>query len=266
MNNISDLTASISAILKNNNLNELSLDDMDELSDPTYIIWWDNNCTPYEDPVIKVTSNEDGLSFEIDARDFGNTITVQDYDIDRLEWWQGIHANMLEVLQRDGIPRCPVCGKPLTANQQFCSVTCRKFATLPLTIQDIAKMGNNRTYSNEERYQKIKELQVKLQTEQKTLLIDLLKHNGERITLHPVSNEEGDIEYPVTMTFYGKHDNPNVSITDVYLNEHGEPYVDGIDEVTGSIERGFQVYPEQISWVLDFLAITLGLIKSDENQ
>lgn len=249
MNNISDLTASISVILKNNNLSELSLDNMDELSDPTYIIWWDNNCTPYEDPVIKVTSNEDGLSFEVDARDFGNTITVQDYDIDRLEWWQGIHANILEVLQRDGTPRCSVCGKPLEVNQQFCSDTCRKFTTLPPTIQD------------EERYQKIKELRVRLQTEQKALLIDLLKHNGEHITLHPVSDEEGNIEYPVTMTFYGKHDNPNISITDVYLNERGEPYVDGIDEATGSVERGFQVYPEQISWVLDFLAIALGLKK-----
>lgn len=129
MNNISNLMASVLAILKNNNLNELSLGDMDELSDPTYVIWWDNSGTPYEDPVIKITSDNDGLSFKIDARDFGNTVTVQDYDIDRLEWWQSIHANMLEVLQRDGKRRCPVCGKPLKVHQQFCSDSCRKFAT-----------------------------------------------------------------------------------------------------------------------------------------
>ena len=129
-------------------------------------------------------------------------------------------------------------------------------------------MESNYTHPDEERYHKIKELQVKLQTEQKALLIDLLKHNGGRITSPPVpdDDEDEDVEYPVTMAFYGKHDNPNISITDVYLNEHGEPYVDGIDEATSSLERGFQVYPEQISWVLDFLAITLGLIKSDENQ
>ena len=170
---------------------------------------------------------------------------------------------MLEVLQRDGIHRCPACGKPVKAHLQFCSDSCRKFAT---SIQDIAKVESNHTHPDEERYHKIKELQIKLQTEQKALLIDLLKHNGGRITSNPVPDDDEGVEYPVTMAFYGKHDNPNISITDVYLNEHGEPYVDGIDEATGSLERGFQVYPEQISWVLDFLAITLGLIKSDENQ
>lgn len=260
MNNISDLTASILAILKNNNLNELSLGDITELSDPTYIIWWDNNGTPYEDPVIKVTSDNDGLSFEVDARNFGNTVTIQDYDIDRLEWWQGIHANMLEVLRRDGTPRCPACGRTLKKHQQFCSDACRKFSFFAPATQDISKMTNNYTQPvSEERYHKIKELQVRLQTEQKALLIDLLKHNGGRVTLHPISNDDEDVEYPVTMTFYEDYNNPDISITDVYLNEHGEPYVDGIDEATGFIKKGFQIYPEQISWVLDFLAIVLDL-------
>lgn len=263
MNNISNLTASVTAILKNNNLNEISLGDIGELVDPTYIIWWDNNCTPYEDPVIKVTSDEDGLSFEIDARDFGNTVTVQDYDIDRLEWWQGIHANMLEVLQRDGVLRCPVCGKPLKNHRQFCSDSCRNFAT---SIQDIAKVKSNHTHPDKERYHKIKELQKKLQAEQKALLIDLLKHNGGRVTLHPISNDDEDVEYPVTMTFYEEYNNPDISITDVYLNEHEEPYVDGIDEATGSVKQKLQVYPEQISWVLDFLTIALGFKKPEEEQ
>lgn len=142
MNNISNLTASVTAILKNNNLNELSLGDIDELSDPTYIIWWDNHGTPYEDPVIKVTSNDDGLSFEVEARDFGNTVTVQDCDIDRLEWWQGIRQNMLEVLQRDGIHRCLACGKPIKVHQQFCSDSCRKFAAPQPTIQEIVELAN----------------------------------------------------------------------------------------------------------------------------
>lgn len=142
MNNISNLTASVTAILKNNNLNEFSLGDIDELSDPTYIIWWDNHGTPYEDPVIKVTSNGDGLSFEVEARDFDNTITVRDCDIDRLEWWQGIHANLLEVLQRDGVCRCPACGKPLKDQHKYCSENCRKFATPPPTAQSIAKLAN----------------------------------------------------------------------------------------------------------------------------
>lgn len=144
MNNISDLMASITTILTNNNLSELSLGDIDELTDPTYVIWYDNNGSPYDDPVIKVMRDDEGLSFEVDARDFGNTVTVQDYDVDRLEWWQGIRDNILEVLQRDGTRRCPVCGKPLKGRQQFCSDTCRRSATPPPTIKEVTEVANRR--------------------------------------------------------------------------------------------------------------------------
>ena len=61
-----------------------------------------------------------GISVEVEARGFGSTITVCDYDIDRIEWWEGIRANMLEVLERDGRRRCPVCGKPLKGNRKYC--------------------------------------------------------------------------------------------------------------------------------------------------
>lgn len=111
---------------------------------------------------------------------------------------------------------------------------------------------------HEERYHKIQKLQEKLQTEQKALLIDLLKRNGGRITSHPVPDDDGGVEYPITMTFYGKYDNPNISITDVYLDKNGEPHVDGVDESTGIVEREYRIYPEQCAWVLDFLAIALG--------
>lgn len=117
--------------------------------------------------------------------------------------------------------------------------------------------------ADEERYSKIKKLEKQLQAEQKSLLIDILNRNGRRITSHPVPDEEGDVEYPITMAFYGKHDNPNISIMSVYLNEHDETYVDGIDEEIGSVERGFQVYPEHVSWVLDFLTIALGFKKTE---
>ena len=41
MDNISNIMASIVAILKNNGLTELSLGNYDELYDPAYIIWFD---------------------------------------------------------------------------------------------------------------------------------------------------------------------------------------------------------------------------------
>lgn len=112
--------------------------------------------------------------------------------------------------------------------------------------------------ADEERYSKIKKLEKQLQAGQKALLIDILNRNGRHITSYPVPDEEGCVEYPVTMPFYGKHGNPNISITDAYLNECGVPYVDGVDEATGSVKRGFRVYSEQCSWVLDFVTIVLG--------
>ena len=102
MNDINNLIASIKAILVNNNLDELSLGDPNQLDDPTFVIWYDNHGIPYDDPVIKVMRDGFGLSLEVEARDFCETVSIQDYDIDRLEWWQGIHANMLEILQREG--------------------------------------------------------------------------------------------------------------------------------------------------------------------
>lgn len=142
MNNPSNLMASIAAILQNNGLTELRIEDYGQLNDSTYIIWFDNDGVPYDDPVVKVMVEGSSLSVEVEAREFAENVTLQDYDIDRLEWWRGIHANILEVLQRDGKRRCPTCGKPLKGKQKFCSETCWVFAAPPPTAQEIADKAN----------------------------------------------------------------------------------------------------------------------------
>ena len=125
-NNMKDAIASIMAILRNNNLTELAFGDYDELNDPTYVFWWDNHGTPYEDPVIKIVLEDDDLAIEVEARDFGNIVTLSSSDIDREERWQGIRDNVMEVLQRDGRRRCPVCGKVLAGEDEYCSDECRR--------------------------------------------------------------------------------------------------------------------------------------------
>ena len=95
MDCIKDLQDAIRNILVNNGLTELCLGEPDELDDPTYIIWYDRHCEPHEDPVLKVYLENEGIAVEVEARSFGNTITVYDYDIDRIEWWKGIHACLL---------------------------------------------------------------------------------------------------------------------------------------------------------------------------
>lgn len=144
MNNISNLIDSITAILVNNNLDELSLGEPDQLDDPTFVIWYDNHGIPYDDPIIKVIRDNSGLSFVVNARDFDNTVTIQDHDIDRLEWWCGIHANVLEILERDGKLRCPSCGKPLKGRQKFCSGICQNLAMPQLTTLEIVELANKR--------------------------------------------------------------------------------------------------------------------------
>lgn len=142
MKSINDLQAAVRNILANNGLTELSFEEPDELNDPTYIIWFDNDCRPYDDPVHKVRLEKDGITVELHARDFGNTVTVYDHDIDRIEWWEGIRANLLEVLGRDGRRRCPVCGKPLKGKRRYCGDNCRKLATPERTAEQVAKKAN----------------------------------------------------------------------------------------------------------------------------
>lgn len=142
MDNISNIMASVAAILTNNGLTELSLENYNELSDPAYVIWYDNDGYPYDDPVVKVLVEDSEITVEIKAREFGNTVTLQSHEIDRLEWWQCIHASVLEVLEQDGKRRCPACGKPLRARQKYCSENCRTFATPKPTAGEIAEKAN----------------------------------------------------------------------------------------------------------------------------
>lgn len=144
MDNISNIMAAIVTILKNNGLTELSLENYDELNDPAYIIWFDDDGTPYDDPVTKVIVENSEISVELETRNFSNNVTIQAYEIDRLEWWQCIHACVLEVLENDGKRRCPACGKPLRARQKYCSETCRKFAMPQPTPQKVAELANKR--------------------------------------------------------------------------------------------------------------------------
>lgn len=142
MDSIRDLQTAIRNILVNNGLTELCLGEPDELDDPTYIIWYDRYCEPNEDPVLKVFLEDAGFAVEVEARIFGNTITVYDYDIDRIEWWKGIHANILEVLERDGKRRCPTCGRMVKGKQRYCSTGCRNFMTSGRTVKQVAEKAN----------------------------------------------------------------------------------------------------------------------------
>lgn len=144
MNTIENLKTAILAIMTNNGLTEISLENYETLNDTTYVIWFANDGYPYEDPVVKIILENTQLSIEVEPREFIGNITLQDYDIDRIEWWQGIHSNILEVLEQDGTRRCPSCGKVLLDKQNYCTENCQKLALLPLTAEKITALANER--------------------------------------------------------------------------------------------------------------------------
>lgn len=113
-------------------------------------------------------------------------------------------------------------------------------------------------------YIKQKELvekETKLQEEMKEAIICTLKANNGRFTYTSpdIDDEDAAFEdkYPVVSTLWGKHGTYNIAITDVYLVDsasgQSEIYVDGIDQDTETVQKGFMVYPPQFSDIIYFL-------------
>lgn len=97
-----------------------------------------------------------------------------------------------------------------------------------------------------------------LQGDIRAMILDLLSRCDKRITSFPVPDEDGCVEYPITMALYRELNSPMISLTSVYLDSDGILKADGDDEVRGTTERGFQLYPEHYAWALDFITLALG--------
>jgi hypothetical protein len=97
----------------------------------------------------------------------------------------------------------------------------------------------------------------KLKKSMGELIHTVLKANNGRITFVP---DDEDDEYPVTATLWGKHDSPNIDITDVYWVGKDKPsvYADGIEQSSGCRETCFEIYPDQYSAILQFFHAVLG--------
>lgn len=108
---------------------------------------------------------------------------------------------------------------------------------------------------NAEKYSCLTNKLSEIEKEIKEFIIETLRQHGKvSLNLPPDSDEETDDNcYPVTSTLYGKHDNPQIKITDIYLDEHDNIYADGRDDNLGTKETGFYIYSEQYSDILYFL-------------
>mgnify|MGYP006982186383 FL=1 len=112
-----------------------------------------------------------------------------------------------------------------------------------------------------EEFKQLSRTEVQLKKDMEAFIKASIKENQGRISLKVVDGAELESEnYPVTSTLYGRHDNPQIRLTEVYLDKHDNIYADGIDDDTGEKRREFYIYPEHYSDVLFFIGHVLNLV------
>lgn len=214
------LLASIKELLTTNNLSVLDFGDPDEQTEPVYIIWYEHD-VPHDDPVLKVFLDGDGLSLEIDAREFGNTIRLYEDDFaHEVNWLSGIRDNVIEALNNKAL---------VVVDQQ---------TRLAADLVD-----------RERQWQKDAE----------KFLIDTLRDHGGRITFVP-KNARDEYPVTATLygkDDFPRIDISDVYLSDSgdYI------MVDGIEvsETTHENRSGFSIEPEQLSDIFCFVRNVLNI-------
>ncbi|GEM_PF-2415932 len=103
-------------------------------------------------------------------------------------------------------------------------------------------------------YYMLKVKEEVINNKMKSLIEKAIVENRGRITFH--KTDDGD-DYPLTTILSGKKDICFISVTDVYLDNGGLIYADGIDDDTGCRKTEFKIEPEHYSDILYFVAYVL---------
>lgn len=211
------LLASIKDLMTSNNLTEVDLSVLDaEQTELAYVIWYDNDATPYDDPVLKVLLDEDSLSLEVDARNFGNTIRLYEDDFaHKVNWLSCIRDNMIEVLEMREL----AVPEPL-----------------------------------EYKFAELSDREQQWQQDVKAFLIDMLRKHGGRISFVPKNKHEeypvtatlyGQHDFPrIDISDLYLSDNGERLMADGFEAEEG----------FREKRRGFHIEPEQLSDALAFIS------------
>jgi hypothetical protein len=110
---------------------------------------------------------------------------------------------------------------------------------------------------NNEHYCRLRSEEKRISNAICDFIIAVLKENNGRITFTPENEEDGDSDYPVTATFWSNKDNPNIDVTDVYLDENDRVFADGYNNYSGIFETRLEVETGQYSDVLYFIGFVL---------
>lgn len=112
-----------------------------------------------------------------------------------------------------------------------------------------------------EEFKQLSRTEVQLRKDVEAFIKASIKENQGRISLKVVDGAELESEnYPVTATLYGRHDNPQVRLTEVYLDKYDKIHADGIDDDTGEKRKEFYIYPEHYSDIFYFIGHVLNLM------
>lgn len=90
-----EIRTSIIAALEDNNLTKLDISDATE---PTDVIWYNNDNDPHEGQAIEISY--DGKELSLKVENDGKPITISENDpaFESLKWLDSIHDNVLEAL------------------------------------------------------------------------------------------------------------------------------------------------------------------------
>lgn len=90
-----EIRASIVSALEDNNLTKL---DISDATDPTYVIWYNNDNDPHEGQAIEIGYDGKELSLKVETESNPITIYEDNPAFESLKWLASIHDNVLEAL------------------------------------------------------------------------------------------------------------------------------------------------------------------------
>lgn len=213
------LQQEIISLLKENGLTELNLEFDEESQSPTYVVdYCERHDSWYEKQVVAVGLCTDG------------------------DWYLKVYDN-----QEDEETTIYAGEQSLATNNIDWLIGIRDNIKEVLKTQDAQQIIDLEYAELDERLNQVEQDIFRF-------MLGLLKEKG-RISLN-LSQEEAEDpnNFPVTTTLYGRHDNPRIRLTDVYLTEDGNHIlVDGIDEDSGEKRKEFYIYSEQYADVFKFI-------------
>lgn len=148
-----EIILSIATIFANNNLDELEISE--EIDDPAYVVYFDDNGAGYDCKVHKVYIENGQLSLFVinDDDDIQAMVYSSELGCENLDWLNNIRKDILFTLGLKYKRICSECGKPMdegycidSGMEYFCSDECLHKHYTPEEWKEMYGEGDNDSY------------------------------------------------------------------------------------------------------------------------